>query len=203
MEELNPTQKMMIKAIEEEIYKTRALIEKSKDDREAKKLRLRLANLKKQWDNAHTTVHRTPEEIKKIEEIVKNVKDNAEVVSAEIEGDRSDKKLTPKEEFEYRLKTYVTDMKNRVVEAKKAAALYKEVSAVLKGREPFCEENMYKGFVDNISKQCGAIDKSLATMEGRIASSDEMIKLCMENFEMLEKINSFLNNPLNLPGFES
>ena len=203
MKELNPTQKLMVAAIEQEMEKTRNLLKKAKNDTEAKKLRARLANLKQQWENAHIPVHRTPEEIKKIDEIVKNVEENAEVVSAEIEGDRSDKKLTPKEEFEYRLKTYVTDMKNRVVEAKKAAALYKEVSAVLNGRESFCEETMYKGFVSNVTKQCEAIDKSLATMENRIAHSDEMIKLCMENFDMLEKINSFLNNPLNLPGFEN
>ena len=197
-EEFNPTQKMMLEAIDKELERAHEALNKANNDADKKKLRERIAMLKEQKENAKKPVKRTPEEIAAINKIADNIKKNSEGDGAQVKGVRADKKLTRVEEFEFKLKNYVNEMHNRTVEMEKALAVYKEIIGVLESHSPASEEGFYKHFIEDLKKRVGSIEEGKLSMQEKLKTSDESIKLLIENFPIIEKMNQFLNNPLGL-----
>lgn len=134
--------------------------------------------------------------------MAEKVKENAEVVAGDkIEGTRSDKKLTGKEDLKYKLTAYVNDNKNKIVELNKVIAVQEEVLNTLLAHEPASEENLYKQNVTQIKDNILKLKVSVKSMEDRVKNAaivDEII----DNYAFISKVNIFLGNVLGLADYE-
>lgn len=201
MTELTPTQVFMIEKINEAIKEIKGRIKKASDS-EKPTLRFRLKQLEEQLENAKKPVHRTEKEKEIIENMTRKIKENAEVVAGDkIEGTRSDKKLTGREDLKYKLTAYINDNKNKIVELKKVLAVQEEVLKTLENHEPASEETIYKQNVAQIKDNIIRLKISLKSMEERVAN-EKFVDEIDANYEFVRKLNIFLGNVLGLADYE-
>lgn len=201
MEELTQTQIFMIGKINEAIADVKTKM-KTANDAEKPKLRIRLKQLEDQLENAKKPVHRTEKEKELINKMADKIKENADVVAGDkIEGTKSDTKLTPKEDFKYKLTAYVNDNKNKIVELKKVIAVQEEVLQTLEAHEPVSEEPLYKQNVNQIKDNILKLKVSVKSMEDRVNNAG-IIEEVIENYDLIKRFNIFLGNVLGLADYE-
>lgn len=195
-------QEFMIEKIKEAIKEQKELLKKANDS-EKPKIRIKLNNLEKQLENAKKPVVRTEKEVELINKIANKVKENAEVITGnKIEGDRSDKELTSKEEFEHGVSMFIEEIKLRKEQLLKDISTQEGIVKLLEEHEPIGDENSYKAEVQGRKNILGQMKMSLELFEDRINTNDEMVKWALENYENISKLNTFLNNPLKLKDYE-
>ena len=203
MTELTNIQKFMIGKIKEEITKTNKALKSAQDVSEKFKLKKKLENLKEQLANAQKPFERTEKEKELINKMAENVKKNAEVTSGvKIEGDRSDKPLTSKEEFEHGMSMFIQEVEHRREQLLKDMSTQEGIIKLLENHEPVGDEDAYKAEIaarKNIYKQ---MQMSLELFDDRIREKDEVQKWALDNYEFISRLNIWLNNPLRLKDYE-
>lgn len=200
-EEIN-IQEFMISKINDAIKEQKKLLKKASDS-EKPRIRIKISNLEKQLENAKKPVVRTEKEIELINKIANKVKENAEVITGnKIEGDRSDKELTSKEEFEHGISMFIEEIKLRKEQLLKDISTQEGIVKLLEDHEPIGDENSYKAEVAGRKNILGQMKMSLELFEDRINTNDEIVKWALENYENISKLNIFLNNPLKLKDYE-
>lgn len=200
-QKLTQTQLFMIEQINKAIEEVKEKIKKA-NDAEKPKLRIRLKQLEEQLENASKPFERTEKEKELINKMAENVKENAEVITGDkIEGDRSDKKLTSREELRYKLTSFLNDTKNKIVELKKVLAVQQEVLDVLSKHEAVSEEKLFEQNVKQIKDNIVMLKVSLRSMEDRVNNAG-IIDEIDNNYEFLKRVNIFLGNVLGLSDYQ-
>lgn len=202
MSETNEIQQFMIKQIEKTIKETQELL-KHANDSEKPKIRIKLVNLEKQLENAKKPVVRTEKEKELINKITEKVKENAEVITGnKIEGDRADKPLTSKEEFEHGVSMFIEEIKIRKEQLLKDISTQEGIVKLLEEHEPIGDENSYKAEVQGRKNILGQMKMSMELFDDRISTNEEIVKWALDNYDNISKLNTFLNNPLKLKDYE-
>lgn len=200
MAELTKTQLFMIEQIEKTIERERERLEKA-DYKKKPEIRKKIENLKLQLEKAKQPFERTEEEKKLIEKIAENVKENIEVSAPNIEGDRSDKPLTSKEEFEYGMKMFIDEVKHRKEQLEKDLATQEGIVSILEQHEPVGDEQSYKNEISTRKNIISQMKMSLDLFNDRLAE-DEIQIWALDNYDNLSRLNTYLNNPLKLKDYE-
>lgn len=195
-------QEFMIEKIEEAIKEQNELLKKANDS-EKPKIRIKISKLEKQLENAKKPVVRTEKEKELIDKIANKVKENAEVITGnKIEGDRADKQLTSKEEFEHGVSMFIEEIKLRKEQLLKDISTQEGIVKLLEEHEPIGDENSYKAEIQGRKNILGQMKMSLELFDDRINTNEEIVKWALENYDNISKLNTFLNNPLKLKDYE-
>lgn len=199
MSNLTKTQEFMIGQIEKALKDEKAKLKKANDS-EKFKIRLKIKNLEQQLENAKKPFKRTEKEKQLINKIAGRVKENTEIMAgAKIEGDRADKPLTSKEEFEHGMSMFLLEVKNRKEQLAKDITVQETVVAVLENG--LNDHPEIKDDVESRKNIVAQMKMSMKLFEDRIAGA-EIQKWALDNYEMLSKLNTWLNNPLKLKDYE-
>lgn len=195
-------QEFMIEKIEEAIKEQNELLKKANDS-EKPKIRIKISKLEKQLENAKKPVVRTEKEKELIDKIANKVKENAEVITGnKIEGDRADKQLTSKEEFEHGVSMFIEEIKLRKEQLLKDISTQEGIVKLLEEHEPIGDENSYKAEIQGRKNILGQMKMSLELFDDRINTNEEIVKWALDNYDNISKLNTFLNNPLKLKDYE-
>ena len=195
-------QEFMIEKIEEAIKEQNELLKKANDS-EKPKIRINISKLEKQLENAKKPVVRTEKEKELIDKIANKVKENAEVITGnKIEGDRADKQLTSKEEFEHGVSMFIEEIKLRKEQLLKDISTQEGIVKLLEEHEPIGDENSYKAEIQGRKNILGQMKMSLELFDDRINTNEEIVKWALDNYDNISKLNTFLNNPLKLKDYE-
>lgn len=195
-------QEFMIEKIEEAIKEQNELLKKANDS-EKPKIRIKISKLEKQLENAKKPVVRTEKEKELIDKIANKVKENAEVITGnKIEGDRADKQLTSKEEFEHGVSMFIEEIKLRKEQLLKDISTQEGIVKLLEEHEPIGDENSYKAEIQGRKNILGQMKMSLELFDDRINTNEEIVKWSLDNYDNISKLNTFLNNPLKLKDYE-
>lgn len=202
MEELTKTQQFMIEQINKEIEKTKKSIVDA-NEKDKNKYRMRIAELNRQLENAKKPINRSEKDKELINKMIQHIQNNTEIEDPiVIEGDRSDKPMTSRDEFRYKLLRFVNENKNKIVELNKAIAVQQEVYNVLSRYEPVSEENMYRQNVTEIYNNIVKLKVAMKSMQERVDIGDKIIKEIDDNYELISRINRFLGNVIVLKDYE-
>lgn len=195
-------QEFMIGKIEEAIKEQNELLKKASDS-DKPKIRIKISKLEKQLENAKKPVVRTEKEKELIDKIANKVKENAEVITGnKIEGDRADKPLTSKEEFEHGVSMFIEEIKLRKEQLLKDISTQEGIVKLLEEHEPIGDENSYKAEIQGRKNILGQMKMSLELFNDRIDTNEDIVKWALENYDNISKLNTFLNNPLKLKDYE-
>ena len=199
---LTDTQLFMIEQIKKAIAHEEELL-KEEGDGEKPKHRIRLTQLHEQLEKASTPFERTEEEKELIEKIAKNVKENVEVSTGKkIEGDRADKPLTSKEEFEHGLSLFIEEVGRRKEELEKTLVVYENIYNKLADMKIEGDEKIVSEELKSRKNIIAQIKMSLELFNDRLAESAEVEKWALDNYDNISKLNKYLNNPLRLKDYE-
>lgn len=201
MKELTETQKFMIEKINEAIKHEEEKLKKAKDN-EKFKIRLKLKQLNEQLEKAKTPFERTPEEIERINGMINKVKENVEVQTGNrIEGDRSDKQMSSKDEFQYGITMFINEVKKRREQLLKTIPVQEGILELLESHEPIGDEKEYSEEIKSRKNIVAQAKMALELFDDRIKNEQEVITWALENYENISKLNRFLNNPLGLKDY--
>ena len=199
---LTDTQLFMIEQIKKAIAHEEELLKKAGDG-EKPKHRIRMTQLHEQLEKASTPFERTEEEKELIEKIAKNVKENVEVSTGKkIEGDRADKPLTSKEEFEHGLSLFIEEVGRRKEELEKTLVVYENIYNKLADMKIEGDEKIVSEELKSRRNIIAQIKMSLELFNDRLAESAEVEKWALDNYDNISKLNKYLNNPLRLKDYE-
>lgn len=199
---LTDTQLFMIEQIKKAIAQEEELLKKAGDG-EKPKHRIRLAQLHEQLEKASTPFERTEEEKELIEKIANKVKENVEVSAGKkIEGDRADKPLTSKEEFEHGMSLFIEEVARRKEELEKTLVVYEGIYEKLAVMETIGDEKIFNEELKSRKNIIAQIKMSLELFNDRLAESEEVQKWALDNYDNISKLNKYLNNPLRLKDYE-
>lgn len=199
---LTKTQLFMIEQIKLAIKKEKENYKKANDS-EKFKVKLKLKNLEEQLKRAQQPFERTEKEKELINKIANNVKENAEIMKGKkIEGDRSDRPLTSKEEFEHGISMFIEEVGNRKTQLEKDIATQKGILEILENHEFVGDEASYKAEIAGRKNIVAQMEMSLELFNERLSENEEVTKWALENYDNISKLNKFLNNPLKLKDYE-
>ena len=199
--ELTETNKFMIEKINEKKKNEEEKLKKANDS-EKFKIRLRIKQLNEQLEKAKTPFERTPEEVERINKMIDNVKENVEVQAGnKIEGDRSDKQMSSKDEFQYGITMFINEVKKRREHLLKTIPVQEGILELLENHEPVGDEKEYAEEIKSRKNIVSQAKMALELFDDRIKNEQEVITWALENYENISKLNRFLNNPLGLKDY--
>lgn len=164
-----------------------------KDPREVERLHGELKNANKALAKLNEKDTRSPEEVKKIEKLLA---ENGEV--AEVEAPWGDK--TPIEKFQYQVELYfdrLKETKNKASEQQKVLEKVIHHLIVTKGGNG----KIIQPVIDQFNGSLAEVSFSLKNIEEQLKLSDKTLQLAHDEefFDKLSLLNQFLNNPMSLP----
>lgn len=203
--QLTPTQLRMAERIGNEIKKSEQAL-KTASGEEKNAIEERLNMLKAQYVKATTPFIRTSREKQLIDKIADSVKENASTVAGtKVAGDRSDKKLSSKDNFKYAVEMYIKEIENRLAPMKKELAAQEYILNILTANEEIAEE-----FREVFGREVEFKKNMISQLKMNIKLFEERLELynsgvfdwAINNYDDLSKLNVLLNDPLHLPDFE-
>ena len=198
---LTKTQLFMIEKIEEAIKKEEELLSKAGSS-DKPRHQLKLKQLNDQLKEAKKPFTRSEDEKALINKIANKVKGNVEIMTGKkIEGDRSDKPLTSKEEFEHGVSMFLEEINLRREQLLKTIPVHEGIIKMLEDHDPIGDEEEYKSEILARKNILSQMKMSLELFEDRIRDSG-IQEWAFENYDKLSELNKFLNNPLKLKDYE-
>lgn len=199
---LTDTQLFMIEQIKKAIAQEEELLAKAGDG-DKPRHRIKLKQLNEQLEKASTPFERTEEEKELINKMAEKIKENVEVSAGKkIEGDRADRPLTSKEEFEHGMSLFIEEVARRKEELEKTLVVYEGIYEKLSALETIGDEKIFNEELKSRKNIIAQIKMSLELFEDRLAESEEVQKWALDNYENISKLNKYLNNPLRLKDYE-
>lgn len=200
-QQLTKTQLFMIEQIEKFIKEEKLKLKKASDS-DKPKIRIKIKQLETQLEQAKKPFERTEDEKKLIDSIANKVKGNVEIMTGKkIEGDRADKPLTSKEEFEHGISMFLEEIALRREQIIKTLEVQKGIVKILEEHEPIGDEKEYKDEIASRKNIIAQMEMSLDLFNDRIENSG-IQEWAFENYDKLSELNKFLNNPLKLKDYE-